>query len=102
MVRVDDVSSTETNGWTAGVNVLPEVVGHGDVQLAGIFGGVGVGVADEGGLPVVVDEGVGECDVVSSVGHIEESIVVVLVVVTVGGEINVINPDIGGFLCDEC
>lgn len=97
MVRVVDVSSTETNRRATGVNVLPVVVGIGDAEMSLIFGGVGVGVTDEGCLPVVVDEGVGESDVVRSVSHIEETIIVVFVVVSVGGEINVVNPDVGRF-----
>lgn len=97
MVRVVEVSSTETNRRTTGVDVFPVVVGIGDTEMSGIFSRVGVGVTDEGCLPVVVDVRVGEGDVVSSVGHVEESIIVVFVVVSVGGEINVINPDVGGF-----
>lgn len=97
VVRVVDVSSTETNGRTTGVDVLPEVVGIGDVEETLVLCTVAVGVSDEGCLPVVVDEGVGDGDPVSSVSDVQESVIVVLVVVEVGREINVINPDVGGF-----
>jgi hypothetical protein len=85
------------------------------VELAGVFVLVAVGVADERGLPVVMDVAVGDGDVVrgafelGSVSilflssmrspgetYVEETIVVVLVVVTVGGDINVVDPDVGG------
>lgn len=64
--------------------------------MALVLGPVGVGVADEGGLPVVVEEGVGDGDEVSGVGDVEKTIVVVLVVVTVGRKVEVINPDVLG------
>jgi hypothetical protein len=64
--------------------------------MALVFGAVGVGVSNERGLPVVVDEGVGEGDEVGCVGDVEEPVVVVFVVVAVGGEINVVDPDVGG------
>lgn len=62
--------------------------------MALVLGLVGVGVADERGLPVVVEEGVGDSDEVSGVGDVKKTIVVVLVVVTVGGEVEVVDPDI--------
>lgn len=96
VVRVVDVASTETDGWTAGVEVLQVVVGVGDVEVTGIFGLVAVRVADEGCLPMVVDVGVGEGDVFRGVGYVEETIVVVFIVVSVGREIHVVNPDVAG------
>jgi hypothetical protein len=76
------------------------VVVLGDAEVAGILGAVGVGVADERGLPVVVDVAVGDGDEVSGVGEVNQSIVVVLVVVTVGREVDVVDPDVGGDLCE--
>lgn len=40
------------------MNVVPVIVVVCDAEVSGIFGGVGVGVSDEGGFPVVVDVGV--------------------------------------------
>lgn len=57
------------------------VVGVGDAQVADVFGGVVVAVADEAGLPVVVEVGVGHRDEVRRVAGVEEPVVVVFVVV---------------------
>lgn len=51
-VVVDDVDSGEADEGLATVNVLPVVVGVGDVEFALVFGGVGVGVADQRSLPL--------------------------------------------------
>lgn len=48
--------------------------------MAGILGGVGVAVAYEGALPVVVDVGVGDRNPVRSVSHVNKTIIVILVV----------------------
>lgn len=96
VVVVVEVAGTEAERGTAGVQVVQVVVGVGDSQVALVLGAVGVGVADEGGLPMVVEEGVGDGDVVGGVGNIEEAVVVVLVVVTVGREVEVVDPDVLG------
>jgi hypothetical protein len=57
-VGVDDVGGAEADEGHAAVDVLEVVVGVGDVQLAGVLGGVAVAVADERGLVVVVEVGV--------------------------------------------
>jgi len=57
-VGVDDVSGTEADQGLAAVDVLPVVVGVGDVELALVLGAVAVAVADERGLVVVVEVGV--------------------------------------------
>lgn len=57
-VGVDDVGGTEADQGHAAVDVLEVVVGVGDVQLAGVLGGVAVAVADERGLVVIVEVGV--------------------------------------------
>lgn len=89
------MGSSETDGWAAGVDVLEVVVGVGDDQVSGILISVGVRVADEGCLEVVVEVGVGDGDVVGGVGDIAESIVEVLAVVHVGREVQVVHPDVG-------
>ena len=58
VVGVDDVSGTETDQGSAAVDVLPVVVGVGDVKLALVLSAVAVAVADERGLVVVVEVGV--------------------------------------------
>lgn len=55
-------------------------------------------MSDERGLPVIVDEGVGDGDVVSRVGKINGPIIVVLVVISVGGDVDVVKPDVGRLL----
>ena len=52
------MGSAETDQGHARVDVLPVVVGVGDVELAGVLIAVAVAVADERGLVVVVEVGV--------------------------------------------
>ena len=49
-------------------------------------------------LEVVVEVGVRNGDKVSGVGEVEKSVVVVLVVVQVGREVDVVDPYVGGNL----
>lgn len=49
-VVVVDVDGAEADRGVARVDIEPVVVGVGDVELAGVLGGVAVGVADERGL----------------------------------------------------
>jgi len=51
-------------------------------------------VADERALPVVVQDAVRDSDAVASVSDIKEAVVVVLIMVAIGAELNVVNPDI--------
>lgn len=97
-VGVVDVSGTKTERWSTGVDVEPVVVGVGNVEVSSILIAIAVRVTHEGSLPVVVDIGVGNGDVVRSMGDVNEAIVVVLVVVTVGRDIDVIDPDVRGVL----
>jgi hypothetical protein len=46
-VVIEDVAGTEADGGETGGDVGEVVVGVGDVEVAGVFGGVVVGVADE-------------------------------------------------------
>ena len=52
------MGSAEADQGHAGVDVLPVVVGVGDVEFAGVLVAVAVAVADERGLVVVVEVGV--------------------------------------------
>jgi hypothetical protein len=51
-VVVNEVHSGEADQRLAAVDVLPVVVGVGDVELALILGTVVIGMADERGLPL--------------------------------------------------
>jgi hypothetical protein len=78
--------------------------------VSGVFGAVGVAVADEGCFPVIVNVGVGDGDIVGGVGELEqllantgwwkggnyinETIIVVFVVVKVRRHIDMIDPNI--------
>jgi hypothetical protein len=56
------VGGAEAQEGHAAFDVGPEVVGVGDVEVAGVFGAVAIIVADEGYLVVVVEVGVaGAC-----------------------------------------
>lgn len=107
------MAGAEAEGWTARVQVVPVVVIEGDAEVALVFVTIAVRVADQRGLPVVVDEGVGDSDKVGGVGellplasglesymgiaYVDESIVVVLVVVAVRRDVAVVDPDVVGF-----
>jgi hypothetical protein len=97
VVVVEDVAGTESEGRTAGVEVLPVVVSISDLKID-VLGAVAVGVADQRSLPVVVEVGVGDSNVLATVSDINETIVVVLVVSSVTGDIDVIDPDIVSLL----
>lgn len=47
---LEDVACAEPERWGTRVDVAPVVVRVGDVQVAGVFSTVGVGVANQGGL----------------------------------------------------
>lgn len=70
----------------------------GDGEMASVLGTVAVGSTDEGSLPVVVEVVVGDGDEVTGMGDIEETVVVVFVVIHVRRKVIVVNPDITSFL----
>lgn len=47
---------------------------------------------------MVVQEGVGDGDEVGGVGDVDEAVVEVFAAVEVGGEVAVVDPDVGGFV----
>lgn len=47
---LEDVARAEPEGGSTRVDVAPVVVRVGDVQVTGVFGAVGVGVTNQGGL----------------------------------------------------
>lgn len=107
-IAVIDVAGTEAKRRRARVDVVPVVVVLSDGEMAPVLVAVVVRVADQRGLPVVVEEGVGDGDIVGCVGdlllsdfalparqaYINEPIIIVLVMVTVRGQIAVVNPHI--------
>lgn len=95
-VGVVDVAGAEADAGGARVDVEPVVVVLGHAEVAGVLGAVGVGVPDQRGLPVVVDVAVGDGDEVGGVGEVDQAVVEVFVVVAVGGEVDVVDPDVGG------
>ncbi|CAF3641856.1 unnamed protein product, partial [Fusarium graminearum] len=98
VVVVEDVDGTEADRGSTRANVGPVVVGVGDVESTSVLSSVAVGVADKRSLMVVVEVGVGDGDPVGSVGDIEETIKEVLVLGEVGGQLAVVDPDVGGLL----
>lgn len=94
---VVDADGAVANRGVARVDILPKVVGVGDVELI-LVTGVRINVADQGSLEVVVNVAVGDGDIVGASSDIQEAVVVVLSRVNVGARINVINPDLSGRL----
>lgn len=83
---------SETERRRAGVQVVPLIVCKCDPKCS-IFIPIAVRVSHQRRLPVVVQVRVRDCDTVASVGDVEQAIVVVLVVVPIGREIDVIDPN---------
>jgi hypothetical protein len=75
-VVVVNVSFTETEGGSTGVQVLPVVVGICDPQV-GILITIAVRVSNKRRLVVVVEVGVGDGNTRGSVGDIQKTIVAV-------------------------
>jgi hypothetical protein len=94
---VVDVALTEAEGRSARVEVGPVVVGVGHTELH-VLAAIRVGVADKRCLPVVGELRPRNGDTVRAMGNVEETIVVVLVMVAVRGKVNVVNPDLGRLL----
>jgi hypothetical protein len=94
---VVDVASAEAEAGHARVEVVPLVQRKGDGQSL-VLRSIAVRVADERRLPVVVQYRVGDAHESASVRDINETVVKVFVVITVGGNIDVVNPDLGSRL----
>lgn len=47
------MSGTKSDGWQAGVDVREVVVVVGDFEIAGVLGGIAVGVANERSFPLL-------------------------------------------------
>ena len=90
------MSSSESDRWATGADVDPVVVGIGDVEVASVLIPVAVGVAYERGFVMIMEFVVRKRDEVGSVSDVQETIVVILIVVHVAGKITVVNPDVGG------
>lgn len=70
-VAVVEVASAEADRWCAGVDVFPVVVVLSDAEMSGILGSVAITVSDEIGLPVVVNVGVRDSDIISSMSELK-------------------------------
>lgn len=92
------MAGSEAERRSTGVQVLPVVVVVGNSEMASILSRVAVRVSNKGCLPVVMEVVVGDGDPVTTVGDVKQAVVVVFVMVHVGGEIVVIDPNIGGGL----
>lgn len=99
---VPDVAGTETEAGAARVDVLEQVESVRDAEVTGVLGRVGVRVANQGRLPVVVQERVRNGGIIDGVGQIQQAIIVVLVVVEVRAKVYVVNPDVGAQVDADC
>lgn len=69
-VAVVDVTGTKAERRSARVDVVPVVIVLSDMEVAGVLGTVAVRVSNKRGLVVVVNEGVGNSDIVGGVGDL--------------------------------
>jgi hypothetical protein len=84
------------------LTVAPVVVRICNPQMALVFTTIVVRVADKARLPVVVEVGVADRNKVCSMGEINEAIVIVLVMGTIGGQVKVIKPNVSRRLNADC
>jgi len=98
VVVVEDVDETEADGRGTRSNVGPVVVGVGDVESTSVLISVAVRVTDQRSLVVVVEVSVGDGNPVRSVGNIKKTIIEVLVLGEIRGQLAVVDPDVGGLL----
>ena len=89
------MGSAEAQEGHAALDIGPEVVGVGDVEVASVFGAVAVVMTDERCLVVVVEVRVADGQVVGAVAEVREPVVEVLARVLVGAQVQVVQPDVG-------
>jgi hypothetical protein len=94
---IEDMTSSETERGSTGVEVMPVVVSIGDGD-GNVLSSIAVGVTNKRGFPVVVKNAARHGNLISSVGDVEKAIVVVLVMVLVGRQIDVVDPNLRGLL----
>lgn len=82
-VVVDNMAGTKAERWCTGVKVFPVVMFVGNSQMAFVLSRIGVRVTNKRCLPVVVEIAVRNCDPIATVGNVDETIIVVLGVLTV-------------------
>jgi hypothetical protein len=75
---VDDMAGSETERWGTGVEVLPVVVGVCNGKMALVFSSVAVRMTDKRALVMVMHEGVGDSDEVTSVSDVQKTVIEVL------------------------
>lgn len=92
------MSSAKSETRAARINVLEVISNESDGKMAGILAAVIVGMSNQNRLVVIVNIAVGDSDPVRAVGHVNESIVVVLAVSLVGRNVNVVNPNVLGVI----
>ena len=75
------MGGSEAKGWRAGIDIEPVVVGFRDSQMASVFCSVVVGVADQISFEVIVKIRVADSHIVGSMRDVEQSIVVIFVMI---------------------
>lgn len=90
------MGGTKADRRKTGVDVGEIVVVVGHMEVAGIFVGVAIRVADQRALPVIVELGPRDGHIVTGVCDVQQTIVGVLVASeTDSGEVAVVDPDVG-------
>lgn len=84
--------------WSTAINIQPVLIRIRDMQMPTILGAVIVGMSDEGCFEVVVQLAVADGDSFAGMRDVEEAVVEVFVMRHVGGDVAVVNPDVGGLL----
>lgn len=97
IIVVEDVSSTKAEGWATRVEIRPIVVVNGDGNRL-VLRAVAVRVADEHRLPMIMQFAPGYGDIGTAMGDIAEAIIVILIVIAVGREVDVVDPNFRSLL----
>ena len=93
-VTVEDMAGTKPDSGRSAVDILPVVIAICHTEMTGMFVAVVIAMANKRCFPVIMKAGVGDSNVVGGVCDVTQPIIVILIMVHVGAEITVIDPDI--------
>jgi hypothetical protein len=78
------MTSAVSQRWSTGTDIRPVIVVLCNMEVASVFRGVVVRVADERSFPVVMEVSIGDCDPFRSMGDVHQTIIVVFIMIKVG------------------
>lgn len=83
VIVVIDVAGAKAKRRTARAKIQPIIVGVGDTKVANVLISIAVAMSNKTGLVMIVEVCVRDGDEVSSMGCVDQTVVVILIVVQV-------------------